>query len=94
MPTEFAITFTASFRVSWKSVEREEIVDQKATIMVIHFDNYSYLKKIYTGCLCLVSSFHKLLGFFLPQNSSHDLTQVLSLTPTLEGVLSIQIPSV
>lgn len=45
MPTKFAITFTASFRVSWKCVEREEIVDQKATIMVIHFDNYSYFKK-------------------------------------------------
>lgn len=42
MATKFAITFTASFRVSWKSVEREGIVDQKTTIMVIHFDNYSY----------------------------------------------------
>lgn len=37
-PQKSAIAFT-SFKVFWKSVEREEIVEQKTTIMVIHFDN-------------------------------------------------------
>lgn len=36
-------------------------MEQKTTIMVIHFDNYSYgkKKKNCTVCLCLMSPFHK-----------------------------------
>lgn len=42
MPTKYAITFTKSFGVYWKSVGKKEMVEQKTTIMVIHFDNYRY----------------------------------------------------
>lgn len=55
--------FTTSFGVSWKSVERKEIVEHKTMIMVINFDNYSYLEVKFVQSFCLVNTFYKFLLF-------------------------------